>query len=126
TSVVQAAPAEGDPFELLSSTSDEQTVWDVASAGPKDTWVVGSQVVERKERPYAAHWDGKELKKVPVGDLADKPVTFHDVTATAPDDVWAAGRPFRTDIAQDGPRGPRPNSSLPFRNERGRIHASPR
>jgi hypothetical protein len=64
----------------------------VSMSGPKDGWAVGSKGIKgfRDRQLVAEHWNGKKwtISHAPDASFND---IFTDVSAAAPDDVWAVG-----------------------------------
>jgi hypothetical protein len=65
----------------------------VAALSRKNVWVVGSFTPENTQRSLALHFNGRKWKKVRVPDTINWD-DLGDVSAVAPDDVWAIGNSY--------------------------------
>lgn len=72
----------------LDSAADS-IVYDVASASPTDTWVVGGSLFTRSEPAFAAHWNGVEWGSPPVPSMKGPEIFAGAYADTS--GAWAVG-----------------------------------
>ncbi|WP_158880336.1 hypothetical protein [Amycolatopsis anabasis] len=111
----QAAAAGQWKLEQPFSATESRILFDVSATGAQDGWAVGSKPNADGKRLDAAieHWDGTAWTDVAPADSGGRSAQLQEVTASAPDDAWAAGVVPDVKPGQAGPRlRTRPGSAV--------------
>ncbi len=105
-----ASASEGWRLEQPLDSTVNRIYYGVTATGANDAWTVGSTWTGSAEVPVAVRWDGTKWAGTTPAPVTGTSARFTQVSASAPDNVWAAGdRTAEAGTRQVAdPRRPRP------------------
>ncbi|MFC3455984.1 hypothetical protein [Amycolatopsis speibonae] len=86
-----ASASEGWLLEQPLDSTANRIYFGVAATGANDAWTVGSTWTGSAEVPVALRWDGTKWADTTLAPVSGAGARLTDVSASAPDNVWASG-----------------------------------